>query len=129
MRFAVNAIESLPETPLTAAGYNVRFGSEGDSTDLLELTSIALDKSVSDAGFSIKGRATKRTLEIEPGVVNLEITSHQDGNVLVGLNFHLQSQDPDSLKAWLQISPAELSAQIASLVATLGQTYIGSQDD
>ncbi len=123
MEYASRSIESLPETPVTAAGYNVRFKLTDNPEALLGLVGTKLDRVLSDAGFKIGEQVTRRAIPHKGGTVNLEITAEPDGEVVVVLNFHHLSTDPSDLRKWLTIDPATLSEEISEFLSPLGQTY------
>jgi len=97
---AARAIEKLPETPLTAAGYNVRLRIGDPSDELLAATACEIDDLLSDAEFSIESWNTRRVLKMDDGVLNLSI--EKDKDVTVELNFHRPSTKPDELVTWLK---------------------------
>ncbi len=98
---AAKAIEDLPVTPLSAAGYNVRFRMSDPPDDLLTAMECGIDNSLSDAGFSIDARSLRRSLKLSPGIVNLSIEQEKE-EVMVEFNFHCQSSDHKELVAWMQ---------------------------
>lgn len=99
---AVNAIESLPETPLTAAGFNIRFRVDEPSDKLLAITSCGADTLLSDSAFVIEERTLKRALNWKDGILNLSINQGQ--SVRIELNFHRQSSKKEDLTTWLKYS-------------------------
>ncbi len=94
------ALRSLPETPVSAAGINVRYRYQELPDGVLDLLQARIDGVLSDAGYIFAGSSTKRSLVVEPGVVNLEIT-HQGVGGTLEFNFHKDSTAPDHLVAWL----------------------------
>lgn len=95
------ALEALPETPVAAAGVNLRYSISPVPDSLLDLVKAALDDELSDAGYTIKGSLTQRTIERSPGVVNVELVQKTDGECELLLNFHLASKVPSELQGWL----------------------------
>lgn len=94
------AIERLPETPLSAAGYNIRIKVIEPPEQLILATTSTIDDLLSDAGHTIiNGRSLKRSLTWDEGIVNLNID--QDEDMHVEINFHRQSSKPDDLISWL----------------------------
>ena len=108
---AARAIGGLPETPLTAAGYNVRVRMEEPPSDLLTATKAPMDDLLSDASFTIESRGFYRSLSWKNGLLNLNI---QHGNDLrVDLNFHRQSTEQDELLSWLREPIAEVEEVVS----------------
>jgi len=101
---ATRAIRNLPETPLTAAGYNLRFRVDDPPGALLDATATTLDNSLSDAEFQIAQRTIRRSLEYHDGRLNLEITQTGEAETRVEFNFHRQCSEVDGLCSWLEMA-------------------------
>lgn len=101
---AVKAIQKLPETPMTAAGFNVRIKIDDPTDDLLTMSKSKIDDFLSDAAFEIKERKLTRSVRWNEGVINLSINNNE--NIIVQMNFDRQSSKNAELIAWLQ-SPIE----------------------
>jgi hypothetical protein len=101
MTIAARAITNLPETPFSAAGFNIRFRITEPPADLIRSLEAPVDSRVSDAGFAIELRQLKRTLGYKNGSLNLDLRQGKGGSVRVELNFHMQSSDRTELTAWL----------------------------
>ena len=97
---ACRALDSLPETPLSAAGVNLRYQLSEIPDSLLTLTELDLDDVLSDEKYQILERSIKRTLSLQPGVLNVEISMKQD-TAKVLFNFHMDSKDPKVLSDWV----------------------------
>lgn len=98
---AINALHSLPETPLSAAGINLRYRIEELPGGLLDLIETPIDESFSDSDYEIKKRRIQRSLGFQPGVINVEVSQEQTTEAKLLLNFHLDSQNPHDLENWL----------------------------
>lgn len=120
---AARAIESLPETPLTAAGYNVRVRITDPSDALLAAATCSLDALLSDAAFSIDSRGLRRSLKMGDGVLNLAIQQGKD--VTVELNFHRQSTRRDELIAWLKLPIREVENAVSLVLEKVIQVPVG----
>jgi len=102
MKIATKAICSLPETPLTAAGFNLKFRIDDPTDDLIAALVTPLDNRISDAEFSIKSRRTKRSLEYDKGTLNLDIKLDETQKIKIHFNFHRQSAKQEDLTEWLE---------------------------
>ncbi len=103
--FARNALCSLPETPVTAAGYNIKFRvTESDPSAAELLDAGPVDAAVSNAGHSIVSRAVQRSLAYPPGRLNVALTGNGEMEIEVSFNFHCEATDPHILREWLQPS-------------------------
>jgi hypothetical protein len=120
---AVKAINSLPETPLTATGFNFRFKIDQPTGDLLNATKSKIDELLSDADFEIKERNVKRSVVWSGGVINLSIT-HKE-NVVVGLNFHRQSSNKNELVTWLEYPISDVKATVEKMFADVIKAPLG----
>lgn len=98
---AKKALFNLPETPVAAAGINIRYRIDQLPDELIDLIKVSLDDDLSDRGYLIVGRTTKRTLALTPGVVNIEIAQGPDIEGVITINFHLDSTDTATLAAWI----------------------------
>ncbi|SEA17296.1 hypothetical protein [Nitrosospira multiformis] len=98
---AQKALADLPETPVAAAGVNIRYALDPLPDAIMDLLKAPIDDVFSDEGFTIKGGVTKRLLDFPPGVVNVEITQGKEGEGYLLLNFHYDSTSPETLKEWL----------------------------
>lgn len=102
MEIAKNCLDWLRNTPVEAAGFNLRYKMDelGDACD--KLVNIDADSRFSDAGIPIVNRAFHRCFEFNAGQLNFEVSTDSDANVFVLLNFHRSSRSPDDLIAWLE---------------------------
>lgn len=95
------ALRALPETPVAAAGVNVRYTLTPLSNELIDLLRTPIDDVFSDAGFQIETSTTGRALALPPGVINVEFTKGSDGDGAVSINFHYESTSTQDLSGWL----------------------------
>ena len=100
--YASRALSCLPETPVSAAGVNLRYRVTGDLTSLHRLVDAEINNIISDQGFAITASETKRTLSFEPGTLNLQIAQDPAGECAVRFNFHRDSNRPEELATWLE---------------------------
>ena len=94
-------LQALPETPVAAAGINFRYSLNPFPDELLDLLKTPIDDVYSDENFTITDSSTKRSLEILPGVINIEINQMKDGSGIVVMNFHFASSSHNDLEQWL----------------------------
>lgn len=102
-QIAIGAMVKLPETPLTAAGFNIRLKLDDPPEQLLNATTAGTDALLSDAGFTIKTRTIRRSIEQGHGLLNLEIREDDGAETKIEFNFHRQSSAIGELREWLQM--------------------------
>lgn len=120
---AAKAIVELPETPLMAAGFNVRLRIADPPDVLLEATKCQIDNLLSDAGFSIGSRVLVRSMTIDDGMLNLSIN---EGNEITAVfNFHRQSSKRDELVAWLKYPIDKVEKIVSSVMESVIRVPMG----
>jgi hypothetical protein len=122
---AAFALEQLPETPVTAAGVNIRYDFTELPDMVQDLISAPLDDVLSDRGHRIETKGALRTLDFSPGVVNLQVTDTMPGGK-VEFNFHRESSSSADLREWLAKAAefAQVAEQIASII---GVSHVGRE--
>lgn len=113
------ALEELPKTPVMAAGFNLRFASRELPPELGEIITAGLDKALSDSDYKIQGLSTRRTLKINEGVINCEITISDKDDVLLVINFHRDSTDRGALKRWLEFPTNDVKDHCEKILTSL----------
>jgi len=117
---AARAIESLPETPLNAAGFNIRVRIKEPSDGLLTVLTSGVDDLLSDAGFAISSRSLRRSLKHQDGVLNLNIHGAQE--LRVEINFHRKSSKRKDLTSWLRIPIGDVEDAVERIFKKVLQT-------
>ena len=115
-KVGIRALDELPVTPVSAAGYNLRFASDKPEADALGLFECGIDAAISDEGFVISERAIRRSLAFGEGQINLSIEYKTDGACAILCNFHLGSRAPEQLKVWLSKPISEVEDKAESLL-------------
>lgn len=121
MAIAVKAIQSLPETPFSAAGFNVRFKSEDPSDELLKAIVAPVENTLSDAGFLIESRAVRHALKFRNGLLNVELASPSASLARIDLNFHKQDNAKDELLTWLSSPIDEIKTAVQKVLGEVAQ--------
>jgi hypothetical protein len=112
------AISQLPQTPITAVGYNVRYRSAEPLPDVAELIANKLEGRLSDNEYEIASRTNRTTLLYKGGFINVEVTLDGDGTT-VTLNFHLGSSNVEELGKWLTAPINEIEVECHKLLQSL----------
>jgi hypothetical protein len=93
-----SALQALDQTPIRAAGVNLRF-SHPDQNTFLDARRAPLDERLEEE-FTLAGRALKRSLARSEGLLNFEFRE-ENGQLALDLNFHLDSTSHVQTAAWL----------------------------
>ena len=117
------AISELPETPVTAAGVNIRYRFEELPDDALAQVAAPLDDALALAGREIVNSSTRRTIEFDAGIVNLTVSYTPAGTGTVEFNFHRDSGEAKELSGWIG-----RTADFVNGAKTLAEV-IGIRDD
>ncbi len=121
-QLSLEAVNELNRTPFLAAGFNIRFLSEGDiDPDFAELLSCKLDAKIASAGHQITKRNVTQTFPFRGGQVNLQISSSDDTATL-DLNFHKTSTTAEEVTSWLQMPITEIESTTNSILENIGVT-------
>ena len=127
MRAGATALERLPVTPVTAAGFNVKFRTT-EPLDLDHLGSTGADDRLSDGGFAMRARTFGRVLAFGDGELNVAIMTDDDETVL-HCNFHRGSEDKPDLIAWLSMEPDDVRRTVRNLCESLSLPAEEPSDD
>lgn len=117
--YCCNAINALPKTPVSAAGFNIRYEIEEPTDGFLELLKPPLDDSISDNQIEIVKRETRRALVWKGGTINLHIVKQKSSNYIILLNFDMKSIDNISLKDWLNIPIETVKAMTKTIMCSV----------
>ena len=122
-QIAARAMTELPETPVSAAGFNIRYVADRDCDELREILKHESDERLSDNSFEIVQHVHKRSLEWHGGRINLsifDVGSNSDRHYRVDFNFEMKSSDREQLCIWLDRPIEEAEA----VVRTLTESYL-----
>ncbi|MDY6951012.1 MAG: hypothetical protein SWE60_05840 [Thermodesulfobacteriota bacterium] len=110
--YCIGAMNSLPVTPVSAAGFNIRYEMEDPSEDFMELLRPQLDARISDNHLKMVARQIRRSIAWNDGNINLHMTRQEGENYRILLNFHKKSNDRNVIEKWLS-TPIEEARKIA----------------
>ncbi len=117
--YAIAALETLSRTPVSAAGYNLRFQSTEMPAELGAAVQCGLDSVFSDYGLQIENQSVRRSMPFEGGFLNVEVIISQGGDCSCSFNFHKSSVDADDLKAWLRIPMQQVGQIVDDIIRKL----------
>lgn len=102
-KYCCNAIDALPLTPLTAAGFNLRFDLNEPDDEFINSLKLPLDDKISEQQLTIEGREIHRSVQWNNGLINIQVARIKADSYNILLNFDKQSADRDELKNWLSV--------------------------
>lgn len=117
--YCCKAIDALPKTPLTAAGFNIRYKLSDPDEHFTELLSIPLDATLSDNGLKITGRETRRSFTWNNGEINLHIVKAETGHYDILVNFNKSSNNNNELQEWLKTPINEVKNITKTIICTI----------
>jgi hypothetical protein len=94
------ALRTLPETPVSAAGVNIRYKFAEVPDHLFDLMHAPVDETLSDAEFRVTATVVKKTVAFPPGVVNVQM-QYEGAAGTLEFNFHRDGTVPNDLSEWL----------------------------
>lgn len=113
--FAINALESLPETPITAIGINMRYTSAIAIPEFFDALDSSWDTSLSETGYTINESDIKRSLSWNNGFINLFLSYDKSNHHSILFNFEIRSNNHEDLKNWLSAPIDILKSQITKI--------------
>lgn len=130
LKVARVALNALPETPVSAAGYNIRYKGSAQETTLPDMTQATTD-AFSDGGLIINSQGILAQLKHEQGVVNLKAVVSENNTLDVELNFHRASVRHVDLLDWLDISMEEVDSAVLRVAKSIAMplqegSYVGN---
>ena len=118
MAAGVKALEWLPETPVTAAGFNVNFHASEPVPNLALLLQSSVDARLSDLEYEVVARRVVRSVPFGDGRLNLTFSGEGDGSTFE-CNFHRASTNTNELKEWLRTPVEDVERTVTRLLETL----------
>ncbi len=115
MRIAHRAMENLPETPVIAAGLNIRCqGSQEDELlkPLIDATELRWDPQFVQAGYPLSRREITWVVDWQDGKISVNLVRDQhDHGLRLNLNFE-RSGNRDDLIPWVARPEEEVRVQV-----------------
>lgn len=116
---AERALSKLPETPVSAAGVNLRFWFPAMPAELVRVFDSSLNDLCADAELKISSRKCRWSTVWQDGYLNLDLEQREDGSLDVLLNFHRSSTQNTELSSWVVRYPEMLEFAYSLLRDTL----------
>lgn len=117
MELGRRAIESLPETPLVAAGINLNYACQEPLETLQAITrSHDWDNRLAENNFVIADRGISRTFNWNGGNINLMIGEEADASFNIRFNFERRSTVRADHQDWLARDAGDLEEQVRRIL-------------
>jgi len=118
MEVGVRTLKWLPETPVSAAGFNLKFSTDDYDDTMIKLVESNADGPLTDLGNKIIQRTMNRSLEYKMGSLNLIAMINEKGFEL-SYNFHCGSNKTDDLIKWLETPATEIENMVSNVLTKL----------
>ena len=122
---ARNALKQLPETPLAAVGFNVRYIASDFCEALDAVLKSDLDDRASDAGYRILDRQINRSYEWRLGRINVAASVSDEGVWSIMLNFDLKSDSLEQHLKWLDQNALDIQKEVHQVIGRVFQIPLG----
>ena len=117
MEIADRALERLPETPVVAAGINIKYTCQEPLEALQQVTRQEWwDQQLSDSEYEIVGRSLSRSLKWHDGQINYSLTEETGGTSEILLNFHRGSTIGSELRSWLTTPIGDIESEVERIL-------------
>lgn len=116
LKLARKTLDSLPQTPISAAGINVHFVEDGKDETLNRALDGGWKVRLEAAGYTAKGLAIVRTVGFMEGSANLTISQIKDDDIQVFVNFERHSEDLPEIRKWVNIPVEDIQKIVDQLL-------------
>lgn len=116
LKIASTALNDLPETPVRAAGFNIRYCIDSPPDNILRFITSEIDDSLSDEGYEILSRILRRSLKWRQGNLNIELSYDEQGSSIISLNFDRQTENIAELIEWIKTPIEEIKKTVDCLL-------------
>ncbi len=113
-----NVLESLPETPLIAAGFNIKYKIDHVDSPLAKKI-LSPFNALSDLDLEIESSTLEKQLSFDSGSLNIKGQITEPTEMLLFLNFHLESTDRHELSKWLNQDCSILKRKVNDILRML----------
>ena len=113
-----NALMSLPETPVAAAGFNVSFEASEVTSDLAAVLAADVDRMLAGLSLTTVARIVTRSYQFGRGQLNITVSGAPDKFTLA-CNFHRSSTALKDLVEWLETPVDEAKSKVQHVLELL----------
>jgi len=99
--YAASAIKSLPETPFTAAGVNMKFLCDSVDDAVQEAATSPLLGFFAGQNLAVSTRSCKCRAPLGSGTMQVKVVADTDQGAMVHFNYELVSGTAQELRKWL----------------------------
>lgn len=112
MEVGRTALGTLPETPVSAAGYNFKFVTKKSVPALARVVDHKLDSAFADRDLPVVSRSISRSVGWRDGEIRIAVSQEADESYAILLNFHKESDSTGTLREWLSVPLDEARKQV-----------------
>lgn len=116
MEIADRALSNLPETPVIAAGINLKYKSSQPVRALARLLQSSLDQSFSEQTIEVLSRTILRSVRWKQGEIRIAVSQEPGQAYSILLNVHMEGDTTGKLKEWLSVSLEETHRQVETIL-------------
>jgi hypothetical protein len=116
MDIARVALANLPETPVSAAGFNFKFKSVKPVPVLARVVDHQIDQFFADRNYLVSTRAITRTVKWREGEIRVAVSQESDLSYTILMNFHTDSDSTGTLKEWLSVPIGDARREVDSIL-------------
>ncbi|MHB1561822.1 MAG: hypothetical protein ACYC61_30600 [Isosphaeraceae bacterium] len=116
LEIANRAMDNLPETPVSAAGINLKYKSKQPVRELARLLQSPLDQSFSAQTIEVVSRTILRSVRWKQGEIRIAVSQEPDQAYSILLNVHMEGDTTGKLKEWLSVSLEETRRQVETIL-------------
>lgn len=124
MELGLTALNALPMTPVSAAGFNLAFEADASTGVLNHLFHADWDGRLEETGYPVASRESGRTCAWRDGDINLRIVQKSGEPYTIFLNFNRTSSSATELMNWLQTKVEDVQGEVDKILKTL----LGAED-
>jgi len=129
MLAGINILEWLPETPVSAVGYNVNFHTNEPSSEMLELLEVPnINNNISGLPYDLNVDRITKSLTFESGLLNLTLKSG-GAEFSIHFNFHKASNDCKDLIEWLKTPVNNIKSVVENIIEKCKLEIIIDEDE
>lgn len=128
-RAAINLLNRLPVTPVTAVGINIGYEEANPPKEVASLFNLQDDQKFSAQDFVFISRSITRSIAFEDRILNFKAQHTDGGSIILFANFHKEVQNTEQAREALREKPYELANKFRDLLNNLYTLEVDAKDE